>query len=403
MRNGPIRVLIVDDSALVRKVVSESLKPFPDIQVVGTAMDPYIARDKIRELKPDVLTLDIEMPRMDGLTFLKLLMQHHPMPVIVMSSLTQAGSALAVEALEAGAVEVLSKPGSTYSAHEDGARLAASIRAAAASRPGRLTRPAPVSSPTPRNLSAYKPLADLSPAGRTLDAGSIRPKSPPGPGRPAGHFHPRQLILLGASTGGTEALRVVLESMSADLPGICIVQHIPAGFSKALADRLNSLCAMEVREARSGDTVRAGLALLAPGGWHMILRWQGAHYVVELNQGPPVHHQRPAVDILFESAVRAGGGPYAAAALLTGMGADGAAGLLKLRQAGARTIAQNEQTCVVFGMPKEAIRLGAARDVLPLESIGPRLAQLCHAWQPQSATAACGASDVHPKNEPSLP
>jgi len=367
MHAGRIRVLIVDDSALVRKVVTESLKPFHDIEVVGTAMDPYIARDKIRDLKPDVLTLDIEMPRMDGLTFLKLLMRHHPMPVIVMSSLTPAGSALAMEALESGAVEVLCKPGSTYSAHEDGARLAASIRAAAASR---VARPA---------QDRGTPLPDA-------------PKPPPPTPRLAAtpnscsRFHPRQLILLGASTGGTEALRVVLGAMSADVPGICIVQHIPSGFSAALADRLNRLSAMEVREARDGDVVRPGMALLAPGGLHMILQWQTPHYVVQLNQGPPVHHQRPAVDVLFESAVRAGGAAHTAAALLTGMGADGAAGLLKLRQHGAHTIAQNEETSVVFGMPKEAIRLGAACDVLALEDIGPRLAQLSYARRAERRT-----------------
>lgn len=358
MSSKRIRVLVVDDSALVRKILTTSLEKFPDIEVVGTAPDPYVAREQILKLNPDVITLDIEMPRMDGLTFLRILMQHRPTPVVIISSLTQAGSEKALEALNAGAVEVLAKPSGTFSAYEDSQQLASKIRAAAGAR---------LRAVSPDGVGAVRQ------AGAAAPQVVRQPKGPPPGG--ARQFRPRQLILLGASTGGTEALKVVLTSLSGDLPGICIVQHIPANFSKAFADRMNECCAMEVREARQGDILRAGLALVAPGGYHAILKWNGANYTVELNQGPQVHHQRPAVDVLFDSAVKCGAGPHVAAAVLTGMGADGAAGLLHLREAGASTIAQNEETCVVFGMPREAINMGAAQLVLPLEHIGRRLEQ----------------------------
>jgi two-component system chemotaxis response regulator CheB len=369
MNSKRIRVLVVDDSALVRRVVTDSLAPFTDIEIVGTAVDPYIARDKIVQLNPDVVTLDIEMPRMDGISFLKLIMKHRPMPVIIMSSLTQSGSDKAFEALQAGAVDVLGKPSGTYSAHEDGTRLAEKIRAAAASR---LRRP-------PESQAASTSPRTFADAPQNTKAAAVVAKPPKPPVRTSDgsdRYHPRQLILLGASTGGTEALREVLTSMSGDLPGICIVQHIPAYFSKAFADRLNQQCAMEIREAKSGDVVKPGLALVAPGGFHLVIKWATTHYIVELNEGPQVHHQRPAVDIMFDSAERAGAAPYSVAAVLTGMGADGAAGLLRLKNAGSQTIAQNEETCVVFGMPREAIRMGAARLILPLEQIGSRLEHL---------------------------
>lgn len=349
MNIKPIRLLVVDDSALARKIITSSLAPYPDIEIAGTAIDPYVARDKILELSPDVITLDIEMPRMDGITFLKLIMKHRPMPVIIMSSLTAAGSVKAVEALQAGAVDIMEKPSGSFSAFADGALLAEKIRAAAGARVRAWTE-TPV-------------VVKNGPQARLAGA-------QPGTGRA---FPPRNVILLGASTGGTEALKTVLTALPGDLPGICIVQHIPAYFSRAFADRLNQCCAMEVREAAHGDMVEQGLALIAPGGKHMLLKWRGNHYAVELNEGPPVHHQRPAVDIMFDSAVKAGAGPHALAALLTGMGADGAAGLLHLREAGAMTIAQNEESCVVFGMPREAIRMGAARQVLGLTQIAPFL------------------------------
>jgi len=351
MKTKPIRVLVVDDSALARKIITNSLAAFPEIEIVGTAIDPYGAREKILALNPDVVTLDIEMPRMDGITFLKLIMKHRPMPVIIMSSLTTTGSQKAMEALQAGAIDVMEKPGGTYSAHADGSRLAEKIIAAASARVRpQLEDSAPFHRPT-----------ELQPRTKTSANQS---------------FSPRKIILLGASTGGTEALKHVLLSMHGGLPGICIVQHIPAYFSKAFADRLNQICPMEVREAQDGDNVKPGLALIAPGGFHMVLKWRSDHYQVELNQGPTIHYQRPAVDILFDSAVRAGAGEDAVAAVLTGMGADGAAGLLRLRQAGAQTVAQDEETSVVFGMPREAIRLGAAQQVLPLERIGLYLEKL---------------------------
>ena len=257
---------------------------------------------------------------------------------------------MALEAMQAGAVDVMEKPAGSFSAQADGARLAEKIRAAASARLNSLVN--------------AQPWEDLK---RTREAVVVKAAS---------QQLMRRIILVGASTGGTEALKTMLTGMRGDLPGVCIVQHIPAYFSKAFADRLNQICPMEVREARNADVVTPGLALVAPGGYHMVLKWQGNHYVAELNQGPMLHHQRPAVDILFDSAVRAGAGPHAVAALLTGMGADGAAGLLRLREAGANTIAQNEETCVVFGMPREAIRLNAAQHVLPLQDIGPSLSRL---------------------------
>lgn len=341
----PVRVLIVDDSAVVRRALTEALSADPDILVVGSAIDPYVARDKILQLEPDVLTLDIEMPRMDGLTFLKVLMKHRPMPVIVMSSLTTEGSSKALEALQSGAVEVVAKPGSAYSVAEEAGRLAQKIKAVA--RAAIRARPA---APAPAQGAARAP----EPAGRD------------GHGR---RYGPRSLILIGASTGGTEAIKTVLTALPSDLPGILIVQHIPAHFSKAFAQRLNELSHLEVREARNGDVVQPGLALVAPGGFHLLPRWVGNHYVASLSEGPPLHHQRPSVDVLYDSAARAGAGPHSLAVLLTGMGADGAAGMVALRAAGATTIAQDEASCVVFGMPREAIEAGAVQRVLPLDQI----------------------------------
>ncbi len=350
----PIRVLIVDDSALVRQVLSRSLSHFADIEVIGTAMDPYVARDKILQLEPDVITLDIEMPRMDGITFLRLLMKHRPMPVIIMSSLTAAGSSKALEALRSGAIEVLEKPRGSMSVFEDNERLAEVIRAAARSRP-------PVPEPEPESAVAiqHRPLSESA----------------------RRNYNPRQLILMGASTGGTEALRKVLTQLPGDLPGICIVQHIPAQFSAAFAQRLNEVCQMEVREARSGDTVEPGLALVAPGGSHLLLQRKGAGYGVILNEGPRVHYQRPAVDVLYNSAEKLGAAPHCLAVLLTGMGADGAAGMLGLRKAGAVTLAQDEASCVVYGMPKEAARMGAVQQVVSLTDMPKAIEHHCRAIQ----------------------
>lgn len=348
MNSKPIRLLIVDDSALAQKSICVSLAPFREIEVVGTAADPYIARDKILELKPDVITLDLEMPRMDGITFLRAIMKHRPMPVIIISSLTPSNSQNALDALQAGAVDVMEKSAGLRSDQAQGAMLAEKIKAAAGARL----------------------------RGDSVQPPAMRAKTPAGEAGMPRVFAPRKIILMGASTGGTEALKVILASMRGDLPGICIVQHIPARFSKTFAERMNEICPMEFREAQDRDVVKPGLALLAPGDYHMLLKWEDGRYHIRLNQGAPVHHQRPAVDILFDSAVQAGAAPHAVAALLTGMGSDGAVGLLHLANAGAATLAQSQETCAVFGMPREAIRLGAARHIVPLEQIGPRLDKL---------------------------
>ncbi len=390
-----IRVLIIDDSAVIRKVVSEALANDPEIEVVGTAIDPYIARDKIVQLKPDVLTLDIEMPRMDGLTFLKIIMEERPLPVIIMSSLSKAGSHHAMEALRIGAVDVLGKPGGSYSFGDLGPQLISKIKAAACAR---IRKPAPTRTPFKKPPSTPPADALLTPVPpRPAPASAVplqtRPPmpvpvpraaptyrpAPPArvPVRPpvrAGLHHPRRLILLGASTGGTEALREVLTALPGDLPGIAIVQHIPAHFSKAFADRLNTICAFEVREAVDGDKLTPGLALVAPGNHHMMLQWAGDGYRVRLSDGPMVWHQRPAVDLLFKSAADLAG-PYAIGGILTGMGKDGAEGLLRIREKGAITFAQDEATSVVYGMPKVAWENGGAQRQLPLDHMADFITQ----------------------------
>lgn len=337
-----IKVLIVDDSALVRRILSDSLADQPDIEVVGTAADPYIARDMILQLEPDVLTLDIEMPRMDGLTFLRKLMQHRPMPVIVISSLAQASCEAALRALEEGAVEAFGKPSGPYSVGDLKKTLAERIRAAAKAK--------------------VRVPGERAPANRAANTA-------------VGALKPSSVIAIGASTGGTEAIRQVLETFPENLPGTVITQHIPAGFSKAFSERLNHLCRMEVKEAVDGDELHPGRVLVAPGGVHMMLRRTGSGYRVAIKDGPRVCYQKPSVDVLFRS-VADEAGPNAVAALLTGMGSDGASGLSQIRQVGGATIAQNEETCVVFGMPREAIRLGAAAQVLPLQQVAPAILRL---------------------------
>jgi len=348
------RVLIVDDSAIVRKILTEALSGEPDIEVVGTAPDPYVARDKIGALHPDVLTLDIEMPRMDGLTFLKQLMPVHPMPVIVISSLAQSSCRAAVQALELGAVEVLAKPGGPYSVGELHLTLAAKVRAAAVAR----VRPSPttpVEAPRPPQVCHAPAVAANT------------------------------VLAIGASTGGTEAIAAIVTRLPANAPGIVVAQHIPPQFSRAFANRLNGISAVEVKEAEDNETLRPGLVLVAPGDFHMVLRKAGGRYFVNVKTGPKVCYQRPSVDVLFSSVAEAAGAD-AVGALLTGMGADGAQGLLRMRQAGAHTIAQDEATCVVYGMPREAVAAGAAAQVLPLPAIAQALlAARCH---PKTASAS---------------
>ncbi len=335
IRRRRIKVLVVDDSAIVRKILTDAISAEDDLEVVGTAPDPFIARDKILALKPDVLTLDIEMPRMDGITFLKKLMQHHPMPVIVISSLAQASCQVTLEALRIGAVEVLAKPGGPYSVGDLTSELAVKIRAATAARLDRSNAP-PAAAP-------IEPIHEHVPT-------------------------PEMVIAIGASTGGTEAIERVLTRLPASSPGILITQHIPPVFSRAFAERLNRNCRLEVREACDGDVVKPGLALVAPGNVHLLLRRDSTGYRAQIKDGPRVCYQRPSVDVMFSSVAEAAGA-RSIGVLLTGMGSDGAQGMLRMKRAGAPTIAQDEATSVVFGMPREAIRLGAVDRVLPLSAI----------------------------------
>jgi two-component system chemotaxis response regulator CheB len=338
MTGKKIKVLIVDDSAIVRKVLTETLSGMEDIEVVGTAPDPYVARDKILSLRPDLITLDIEMPRMDGLTFLKKLMRHHPMPVIIISSLALNSARIALEAVSEGAIEVLAKPNGPYSVGDLKATLAGKIRAAAVAR-----------------LQNHKPLPE------NPNPQPVR-KTPAASRAPMGQS---KIVAIGASTGGTEAIANVLADLPADGPAVIITQHIPPVFSRAFADRMNQCCAIEVKEAQDGDTVQPGLALVAPGNFHMVLRKDHGTYRVSIKDGPLVCYQRPSVDVMFSSVADVAG-PAAVGVILTGMGADGARGLRRMKEVGARTIAQDEASCVVFGMPKEAIRLGAADRVMSL-------------------------------------
>jgi two-component system chemotaxis response regulator CheB len=335
-----IKVLVVDDSAVVRKVLSEELSRLPDIEVVATAMDPYVARDRIAEQKPDVITLDLEMPRMDGLSFLAKLMRHMPLPVVVVSSMAPENSENAFRALELGAVEVVPKPGSRFSVPDVGRLLARAVRAAARAR----VAPSPA---TPEG-------ADAPARERTTFSGL------------AATTH--KVLAVGASTGGTRALESIFRALPGHTPGTVVVQHMPQGFTRLFAERLDSLCAMEIREARSGEAVVPGTCLIAPGGHHMVLVRSGARYEVELRDTPPVHHQRPAVDVLFESVARHAGA-NAVGVLLTGMGQDGAAGLERMQEAGAPTLAQDEETSVVWGMPGAAVARGAADRVVALPDL----------------------------------
>ena len=339
MTNRKIKVLIVDDSAIARQVLKEGFSEDPEIEVVGTTPAPFVARDKIVRLDPDVVTLDVEMDRMDGITFLEKLMASRPTPVVILSALTAKGCETALRALELGAIDVVQKPGLDVSGklNEMMAPLIETVKAAALAK-GKLSRSARYS---PRSLaSAVRPLLNTT----------------------------EKVVALGASTGGTEALRYILGLLPGNFPGILIAQHMPENFTRSFADSLNRICKMEVREARHGDTVHTGLALVARGNHHMVLRRSGTRYFVALNGGPPVCRQRPSVEVLFDS-VAEHAGKNAVGVLLTGMGCDGALGLLRMRQAGAFTIAQDEKSSVVYGMPCEAAKAGAAGKILPLDDI----------------------------------
>ncbi len=343
-----IKVLIVDDSALVRQTLVSILESDPQIEIVGVAADPYIAVDKIKECVPDVITLDIEMPRMDGLTFLKKLMSQHPIPVVVISTLTEKGTDSALLALEYGAVEVLAKPkvNTKILLEQSKIELCDKVKAAALSNVKRRTFSArTVSSEVAPKLSADAVI------GKRTSTSMIQTTE--------------SVIAVGASTGGTEALRVFLEGFPADCPGIVIVQHMPEMFTKQFAQRLNTLCKVTVKEAENGDKVLRGHVLLSPGGKHMMLKRSGAIYHVEIVDGPLVNRHKPSVDVLFRSVARYAG-KNVIGVILTGMGDDGAKGMLEMKEGGAHTIAQDEASCVVFGMPKEAIKLGGADKVMPL-------------------------------------
>ncbi len=338
------RVLIVDDSALVRQLLTEIFSRDADIEVICAAQDPFVARDMIKQLKPDVLTLDVEMPRMDGLTFLDNLMRLHPLPTVMVSSLTQRGADATLEALALGAVDFVAKPKLyvVHGLHAYADELVARIKAAARARPLARTAAAPRPALAAKGLSY-----------RTTD----------------------RLIAIGASAGGTEAIRVVLESLPADAPGIVITQHIPAEFSRAFAERMNRCCAMAVCEAADGQQVVPGHVFIAPGGRHLRIERSGARWLCKLGDDAPVSRHKPSVDVLFRS-VTAAAGHNAVAAILTGMGDDGARGLAELHAAGAPTIAQDEATSVVWGMPGAAVKAGGVDEILPLEKIGPRLIEL---------------------------
>lgn len=348
-----IRVLIVDDSAVVRQTLADILSSDPEIEVLGAASDPFVAAKRIQQEVPDVITLDVEMPRMDGITFLRKIMAQRPIPVVMCSSLVEARSETLMQALEAGAVDILLKPklDTRQGLMEARVTICDTIKGAARARLNRAARPQP--------RAVEKKL--------TADA-----MLPPPSARHAMARTTESVVCIGASTGGTEALREVLEALPADSPGIVIVQHMPERFTAAFAQRLNGLCAIEVKEAADGDTVLRGRALIAPGGRHMLLRRSGARYHVEVKEGPLVSRHRPSVDVLFRSAAQYAGG-NATGIIMTGMGDDGARGLLEMRRAGAHTVAQDEATSVVFGMPKEAIAAGAVERVLPLEALAAEI------------------------------
>lgn len=355
-----IRVIVVDDSALVRGLLSEIIDRQPDMQCIGAASDPIVAREMIRNLNPDVITLDIEMPRMDGIDFLQRLMRLRPMPVVMVSTLTERGADVTLKALELGAVDFVAKPkiGVADGLRQLGADITEKIRTAARARVHRLATPS---------------------AAATAGGAPAKPATMASLGR----LSTEKLIFIGASTGGTEATREVLMNLPADSPAVMITQHMPPGFTKSYAARLNGLCRIRVAEATDGERVLPGHAYIAPGGFHLSVERSGANYIARVQDGEPVNRHKPSVEVLFDSAARVVG-RNALGVMLTGMGADGAKAMRTMRDAGSWNLVQDEATCVVFGMPREAIAHGAASEVLPLPQIAPRLVE----WLRQNAGAA---------------
>lgn len=357
MFKGKIRVLVVDDSAVVRQSLVEIINSDPDLDVMGTASDPYLAAKKIKNEVPDVITLDIEMPRMDGLTFLRKIMSQHPIPVVIISSLTAKGTETGIRALEYGAVEIITKP-QMYSKdfiHESKIRICEAIKGAAHARVKRKVAAQSIHVQPKFSADAVLPPVQKHSMIKTTEF----------------------VVAVGASTGGTEALTDFLKVLPPDSPGIVIVQHMPEKFTTSFAERLNELCNITVKEAANNDTVIRGRALIAPGNYHTLLKRSGARYYVEVKEGPLVNRHRPSVDVLFRSTAKYAGS-NAIGIIMTGMGDDGAKGLLEMKEAGAKTIAQDEKSCVVFGMPKEAIKLNAADKVLPLDKIAPYMLGVSH-------------------------
>ena len=354
-----IKVMVVDDSAIVRQTLSELLSSDPSIEVIATAADPFKAAEKMRQQVPDVITLDIEMPQMDGITFLQKIMTQHPIPVVICSSLTGNNSELGMKALEYGAVDIITKPklGTKQFLEESKINICDTVKAASLV-----------------DIRQYaKRKLEIEPK---LTADVVIPKLP----NKLVFQTTEKVIVVGASTGGTEAIRVFLQALSPDSPGVVIVQHMPERFTSAFASRLDRICKVSVKEAEDGDSVISGSALIAPGNFHMLLKRSGSKYYVEIKEGPLVSRHRPSVDVLFRSAARYAG-KNAVAVIMTGMGDDGAKGMYELKEAGAYTIAQDEKSCVVFGMPNEAIKLGGAAKVLPLDLIAGEVMKYCSVLQ----------------------
>jgi len=352
-----IKVLIVDDSAVVRQTMCSILESDPDIEVMATANDPFAAAARIKDEIPDVITLDVEMPRMDGLTFLQKIMSQHPIPVVMCSSLTEDGSASAMKALEYGAVDIVTKPrvGTKQFLEESRVRICDAVKAASQSRLKKISQATISACP---KLSADAIIARPNQTSRAMVQTT------------------EKVVVVGASTGGTEALRIFLEAFPADSPGIVVVQHMPENFTASFAARLNHLCRISVKEAENNDTVIRGRALIAPGNRHILLKRSGARYYVEIKDGPLVSRHRPSVDVLFRSAARYAG-KNSVGVIMTGMGDDGAKSMKELHDTGAFTIAQNEETCVVFGMPAEAIKHGGVRKIMPLQRIAQEVISQC--------------------------